>query len=95
MSSDIETFLCMVQYTEYMNNLIFHSGKEVEEFEEEITILNSDRKFKKIKEIVQLNNYHINNAIKELLRDKENVNCLIQNTNITKEEIDEVIKMLK
>lgn len=92
MSSDIETFLCMVQYTEYMNNLIFHSGKEVKE---EITILDSERKFKKIKEIVELNNYHINNAIKELLRDKENVNCLIQNTNITKEEIEEVTKMLK
>lgn len=95
MSSDTEAFLCMVQRTEYISNLLFHSGKLVEKYETEINILFGEEKFRNIKEIVELNNTHINTAIKELLKNQDEINILLEDTGITKEEIEEIKQLLK
>lgn len=95
MSSDIETFLCMVQYTKYMTNLLFESKESANKYIEEIEILFGEENFKHIKEIVELNNKHINSAIKELLKNQKQIDELIEETNITKEEIEEIAKYLE
>lgn len=94
MSSDIETFLCMIQNTKYITDLLFGS-KDIEKYKKEINIIFDNEKFSSVKEIVLLNNQHINKAIKELLSNQQQVEELIRSTNIKIEEIKEIEKIIK
>lgn len=95
MSSDIETFICVIENTEYMINLLFESGKLVEEYEEEINILENWENYKTIKDVVKLNNEHINNAVREILKNQDLIKELMESTDITAEEIEELKNLLK
>lgn len=65
MGNEIEAFACEILHTEYMLNLLFHSDG-VEKHKKEIELLENWEKFKSIEEIKQIDNKHIQNAIKEL-----------------------------
>ena len=95
MSSDIETFICVIENTEYMINLLFESGKLVEEYEEEINILENWENYKTIKDVVKLNNEHINNAVREILKNQDLIKELMESTDITAEEIEDLKKFIK
>jgi len=86
MSSDIETFTCMILNTEYMTNLIFNIGEVVEHIEELDIIYNWER-YDTVNDIIAINNKHINKAIKELLKNKSNVEYLKECTSIDIESI--------
>ena len=53
MGNEIESYCCMIQNTEYMINLLFHSGN-VEKYKEEIDILYNWEQFKSIEEIKKI-----------------------------------------
>ena len=78
-----------------MINLLFESGKLVEEYEEEINILENWENYKTIKDVVKLNNEHINNAVREILKNQDLIKELMESTDITAEEIEELKNLLK
>lgn len=65
MGSDVEAFCCEILNTQYMTKLLFHTDK-LENYKDVVDILFNWEKFNNINEIKELNNVHINNAIKEI-----------------------------
>ena len=76
MSSDIEMFICLIMHTEKYKDVI-----ELFDWFQ----------YKKAKDIVKLNNEHINNAIKEVLQNEKFIKKLKEDTEI---DIEEIRKML-
>lgn len=73
MGNEIEAYLCMLSYTKYMINLLFHNKKDIRmlpDVIEAVEIMSNFEKFKSIDEIKKINNQHIQNAIKELEQEK-------------------------
>lgn len=70
MGSEIEAYCCMLLNTKYMRDLLFEP-KNLEKHRDIIEILGHDEKFKSIEQIKKINNIHIQNAIKELEKQKE------------------------
>lgn len=68
MSSKMETFDCLIYYTKYMMNLW---DENLEEYLECRELTQNWDKFEKVEDFVNLNNKHINNAIKEMLASEE------------------------
>ena len=81
----METFTCMILNTEYMRELLF-SGN-VENYETEISIIENWENYKSVKDILDLKNENINNAIKEILANDKLVKELESSTNIKVEDI--------
>lgn len=81
MSNDIERFINLIFMTNYMNNLLFKKDGGVEANKDIVEILDWN-KFKSVQEIIDLNNQHINNAIKEILNNEKLVKILKDETNI-------------
>ncbi len=69
MGNEIEAFVCEILHTEYMLNLLFHSDG-VDTHKMEIELLENWEKFKGIEEIKQIDNKYIQNAIKELEKNR-------------------------
>lgn len=67
MSSKMETFDCLIYNTKYMMKLWNENFKE---YLECIKLTQDWEKFDKIEDFVNLNNKHINNAIKEIFADE-------------------------
>lgn len=86
MSSDIERFINLINMTNYMNNLIFTKKENVEKYKDIIETLDWSR-YKDIQEIIELDNTHINNAIKEVLSNEKFVKVIKEDTNINIENI--------
>lgn len=86
MSSDIERFINLINMTNYMNNLIFTKKENVEKYKDIIETLDWSR-YKDIQEIIELDNTHINNAIKEVLSNEKFVKVIKEDTNINIEDI--------
>lgn len=69
MGNEIESYLCMLSYTDYMINLLFHNKKDIEELPdvfEAVEIMENFERFNSIDEIKKVDNVHIQRAIKEL-----------------------------
>ena len=87
MNNDIERFINMIFLTEYMNDLLFENENSVEKNKDIIIALEDCNKFKSVQEIIDLNNKHINNAIKEVLNNEFFLKTLKEDTNIDIEKI--------
>ncbi len=87
MSNDIERFINMIFLTKYMNDLLFENENSVEKNKDIIIVLEDCNKFKSVQEIIDLNNKHINNAIKEVLNNEFFLKTLKEDTNIDIEKI--------
>ena len=83
----METFTCMILNTEYMKNLLFNSGN-IEKYKTEINIIDNWENYKSVKDIIDLNNEHINNAIKEILSNQKLAKELEDSTSIKIDEIN-------
>lgn len=70
-----------------MNDLLFENEDSVEKNKDIIIALEDWDKFKNVQEIVNLNNKHINNAIKEVLNNEYFLKTLKEDTNIDIEKI--------
>ncbi len=73
MKNEIESYLCMLSYTNYMINLLFHNKKDIKELPdvvEAVEIMQNFEQFNSIEEIKKVSNIHIQNAIKELEKQK-------------------------
>lgn len=69
MKNEIESYLCMLSYTDYMINLLFHNKKDIKDLPdvtEAVKIMENFEQFNSIDEIKKIDNIHIKNAIKEL-----------------------------
>ena len=69
MGNEIESYLCMLSYTDYMINLLFHNKKDMKELPdvvEAVEIMENFEKFNSIDEVKKVDNIHIQNAIREL-----------------------------
>lgn len=60
----METFDCIIYNTKYMHSLFFDN---IDEYLECIKLTQDWEKFDKVEDFVNLDNVHINNAIKEVL----------------------------
>ena len=87
MSNDIERYINMIFLTKYMNDLLFENENSVEKNKDIIIVLEDCNKFKSVQEIIDLNNKHINNAIKEVLNNEFFLKTLKEDTNIDIEKI--------
>ena len=79
MSSDIEKLINLIYMTDTMRNL---RSTEFGKFLGCIEQTQDWNKFKNIQEIIDLNNTHINDAIKEILNNERFVNIIKENTGI-------------
>lgn len=70
-----------------MNDLLFENENSVEKNKDIIIVLEDCNKFKSVQEIIDLNNKHINNAIKEVLNNEFFLKTLKEDTNIDIEKI--------
>ena len=73
MENEIESYLCMLSYADYMINLLFHNKKDIKELPdvvEAVEIMQDFEQFNSIDEVKKLDNIHIQNAIKELEKQK-------------------------
>ena len=77
----------MIFLTKYMNDLLFENENSVEKNKDIIIVLEDCNKFKSVQEIIDLNNKHINNAIKEVLNNEFFLKTLKEDTNIDIEKI--------
>ena len=78
MRNEIESYLLMLSYTDYMINLLFHNKKDIKELPdvvEAVEIMQDFEQFNSIDEVKKVENIHIQNAIKEL-ESKNNLHYL-------------------
>lgn len=78
MRNEIESYLLMLSYTDYMINLLFHNKKDIKELPdvvEAVEIMQGFEQFNSIDEVKKVENIHIQNAIKEL-ESKNNLHYL-------------------
>lgn len=87
----METFTCMILNTDYMIKLLFYTDN-IENYKEEIEILENWEKYNSVKDIIKLNNRHINKAIKELLEKDETITQLEEISQININELKESLK---
>ena len=80
--------ICM---TNYMTNLIYGKIGNVEKYKDVIKLFDWFQ-YKEAKDIVKLNNKHINNAIKEVLQNERFVKILNEETDINVEEITQTLQ---
>jgi len=69
MGNEIESYMCILSYTEYMINLLFHNEKDIRllpDVVEAVEIMSNFEKFETIDDIKKVKNIHIKRAIKEL-----------------------------
>lgn len=81
MSRDVERFMNLIWLTDYIRNLIYAENNSIEKSKDLIEILDWC-KYKNVQEIIDLNNKHINRAIKEVLQNERLVKILKEETNI-------------
>lgn len=79
MSNDIEKFINLIYETDSMYNLRLTDFKK---FLKCVRQTQEWNKFRKVDDIIKLNNIHINNAIKEILENKRFLNIIKEDTNI-------------
>ena len=84
MCSDIELFINLIYMTDIMNNL---QDKNFNQYLECVRLTQDWEKFDDVQEIINLNNYYINKAIKEVLQNERFINKIKEDTNI---EIDRI-----
>lgn len=73
MGCEIEQYMCMLADTEYMINLLIHNEKDIAtlpDVVEACEIMEYFERFKSIEDIKKVDNIHIQNAIKELEKQK-------------------------
>ena len=73
MENEIESYLCMLSYADYMINLLFHNKKDIKELPdvvEAVEIMQDFEQFNSIDEVKKVDNIHIQNEIKELEKQK-------------------------
>ncbi len=93
MSSKMETFYCIMYNTKYMMKLW---NENLDEYLECIKLTQDWDKFEKVEDFVNLNNKHINNAIKEILEDEKLIKDLEESDiHISKELINKNKKSYK
>lgn len=90
MGSDIECFMCLIMNSQYMLKLIYDGQDSIEKHKDVIELFDWS-KYKEAKDIIKLNNKHINNAVKEVLQNEKLVNELKENTNIDIEGIKKLL----
>ncbi len=88
MSSDMEQFINLILMTEYMNNLLLGGKNKLRENKDIIIALEDWSKYKDVQELINLNNKHINNAIREVLSNEKFVKEIKENTNIDIDKIN-------
>ena len=74
MGNEIESYLCMLSYTDYMRDLLLNNKKDIKELPdvvEAVEIMQNFEQFNSIDEVKKVDNIHIQNAIKELEKQKE------------------------
>ncbi len=84
MCSDIELFINLIYMTDIMNNL---QDENFNQYLECVRLTQDWEKFDDVQEIINLNNYYINKAIKEVLQNERFINKIKEDTNI---EIDRI-----
>lgn len=84
MCSDIELFINLIYMTDIMNNL---QDENFNQYLECVKLTQDWEKFDDVQEIINLNNYYINKAIKEVLQNERFINKIKEDTNI---EIDRI-----
>ena len=83
MCTDMELFINLIFLTDYMNNLFFTGNPDnVEKNKDILFALDDWHKYKNVQEIIDLNNKHINNAIKEVLKNERCIKIIKERTNI-------------
>lgn len=88
MSNDIERFINLIFMTEYMSNLLFNSKEGVDKNKEIIILLEKWDNYKSVQDIIDLKNTHINNAIKEILKNEKFVKIINEETRLNINDIN-------
>lgn len=84
----MEQFINLILMTEYMNNLLLGGKNKLRENKDIIIALEDWSKYKDVQELINLNNKHINNAIREVLSNEKFVKEIKENTNIDIDKIN-------
>lgn len=89
MNNDVERFINLIYMTDFMHDLFTKNNKQ---YLECIELTQDWNKFKNIYEVVELNNNHINSAIKEVILNKTFLKILKEEMNL---DIDKIQRILK
>ncbi len=84
MGSDIESFMCLLMRTEYLNELLFKNSQTIEKYADVIGILENWERYKTVEDVKKENNEHINKAIEELENNDKMMKILKEETSLYK-----------
>lgn len=92
MNNDVEKFINLIYMTDFMHDLFVKDNKQ---YLECIELTQDWNKFKNIYEVIELNDNHINSAIKEVILNKAFSKILKEEMNLDIHEMRRILAQRK